>query len=85
MRGREQILNVHRNGKPLVMLTSMYWLIAPPRFTGADLSNLINEAALIAARANKREIEMVDMEQAIEQSRYGAERRTRLIPPKEKK
>ncbi|MDQ5967671.1 MAG: cell division protease FtsH [Cyanobacteriota bacterium erpe_2018_sw_39hr_WHONDRS-SW48-000098_B_bin.30] len=85
VRGREQILNVHRNGKPLANDVDLNVLARrTPGFTGADLSNLINEAALIAARANKREIEMVDMEQAIDKVGMGPERRTRLIPPKEK-
>ncbi|MBX9770884.1 MAG: AAA family ATPase, partial [Candidatus Obscuribacterales bacterium] len=60
--GREQILSVHSKGKPLADNVDLKILAKrTPGFTGADLSNLINEAALIAARHNKREVEMDDM------------------------
>ncbi len=55
-----------------------------PGFTGADLSNLINEAALLAARSNKREIEMLDLELAIDKVVAGPEKKTRIIAAKEK-
>src|SRR5205823_104693 len=65
--GREQILKVHGRGKPLSKNVELKILAKrTPGFTGADLSNLLNEAALIAARLDKREIEMADLEVAID-------------------
>jgi cell division protease FtsH len=83
--GREQILNVHGRGKPLAKDVELRVLARrTPGFTGADLSNLINEAALIAARADKREIEMHDLELAIDKVIAGPEKKTRLISAREK-
>lgn len=83
--GREQILNVHSRGKPLSKDVELRTLARrTPGFTGADLSNLINEAALIAARQDKREIEMHDLELAIDKVIAGPEKRTRIISGKEK-
>jgi len=83
--GREQILAVHAKGKPLRTDVDLKVLARrTPGFTGADLSNLINEAALIAARANKREIEMPDLEMAIDKVVAGPEKKTRIISAKEK-
>jgi cell division protease FtsH len=83
--GREQILNVHSKGKPLAKDVELKILSRrTPGFTGADLSNLINEAALIAARMDKREIEMKDLELAIDKVIAGPEKKSRLIQPKEK-
>jgi cell division protease FtsH len=83
--GREQILSVHSKGKPLAKDIELKILAKrTPGFTGADLSNLINEAALLAARANKREIEMNDLELAIDKVIAGPEKRTRIISAKEK-
>ena len=83
--GREQILSVHSRGKPLAKNVDIRTLAKrTPGFTGADLSNLINEAALIAARADKREIEMNDLESAIDKVIAGPEKKTRIISPKEK-
>ena len=83
--GREQILSVHSRGKPLAKDIDVKTLAKrTPGFTGADLSNLINEAALIAARADKREIEMKDLESAIDKVIAGPEKKTRIISPKEK-
>jgi cell division protease FtsH len=83
--GREQILSVHAKGKPLAKDVDLKVLARrTPGFTGADLSNLINEAALIAARADKREIEMPDLEQAIDKVVAGPEKKTRIISAKEK-
>src|SRR4029453_5647045 len=83
--GREQILAVHAKGKPLQQDVDLKVLARrTPGFTGADLSNLINEAALIAARANKREIEMPDLEMAIDKVVAGPEKKTRIISAKEK-
>ena len=83
--GREQILNVHGKGKPLAADVNLNTLARrTPGFTGADLSNLLNEAALIAARLNKREIEMIDLEKAIDKVIAGPEKKTRIISQKEK-
>ncbi len=83
--GREQILNVHSRGKPLSKDVELKTLARrTPGFTGADLSNLINEAALIAARQDKREIEMHDLELAIDKVIAGPEKKTRIISGKEK-
>lgn len=83
--GREQILSVHSRGKPLSKDVELKTLARrTPGFTGADLSNLINEAALIAARADKREIEMRDLELAIDKVIAGPEKKTRIITAKEK-
>ena len=83
--GREQILKVHGRGKPLSKNVDLKTLARrTPGFTGADLSNLLNEAALIAARLDKREIEMSDLEVAIDKVIAGPEKRSRLMPEKEK-
>jgi len=83
--GREQILSVHAKGKPLAKDIELKILAKrTPGFTGADLSNLINEAALLAARGNKREIEMNDLELAIDKVVAGPEKKSRLISAKEK-
>jgi cell division protease FtsH len=83
--GREQILSVHSKGKPIASDVDLKVLAKrTPGFTGADLSNLINEAALIAARFDKREIEMPDMELAIDKVVAGPEKKTRIISAKEK-
>jgi cell division protease FtsH len=83
--GREQILSVHSRGKPLAKDVELKTLSRrTPGFTGADLSNLINEAALIAARLDKREIEMRDLELAIDKVIAGPEKKSRIIQPKEK-
>lgn len=83
--GREQILTVHGRGKPLAKDVDIKILAKrTPGFTGADLSNLINEGALIAARADKREVEMKDLESAIDKVIAGPEKKTRIISPREK-
>lgn len=83
--GREQILKVHGRGKPLAKDVDLKVLAKrTPGFTGADLSNLINEAALIAARLDKREVEMPDLESAIDKVIAGPEKKSRIISPKEK-
>jgi cell division protease FtsH len=83
--GREQILNVHVKGKPLASDVDLNVLARrTPGFTGADLSNLLNEAALIAARLSKHEIDMHDLEIAIDKVIAGPEKKTRIISPKEK-
>ncbi|HEY9713059.1 MAG TPA: AAA family ATPase, partial [Chroococcales cyanobacterium] len=83
--GREQILQVHAKGKPLSGDVELKTLARrTPGFTGADLSNLINEAALIAAREDKREIHMNHLELAIDKVIAGPEKKTRIISAKEK-
>lgn len=83
--GREQILEVHIKGKPLsTEVDTKVIAKRTPGFTGADLSNLLNEAALLAARNNKKEIEMSDIEEAIDKVIAGPEKKNRLITDKEK-
>jgi len=83
--GREKILRVHSRGKPLGEDVDVPTISrGTPGFTGADLANLVNEAALLAARHNKDRIDMAEMEEAIDRVLAGAERKTRLISDKEK-
>ncbi|MEW5819423.1 MAG: ATP-dependent zinc metalloprotease FtsH [Cyanobacteriota bacterium] len=85
LNGREQILNVHIKGKPLGGDVDIKVLAKrTPGFTGADLSNMINEGALLAARHNKKEINMEDMEEAIDKVLAGPEKKSRIISDKEK-
>ncbi|MBI3591665.1 MAG: ATP-dependent metallopeptidase FtsH/Yme1/Tma family protein [Candidatus Melainabacteria bacterium] len=83
--GREAILKVHAKGKPFAQDVDLKVLARrTPGFTGADLSNMLNEGALLAARKNKREIFMDDLEQAIDKVLAGPERKSRIITPKDK-
>jgi cell division protease FtsH len=83
--GREKILRVHTRGKPLGEDVRIETLArGTPGFTGADLANLVNEAALLAARHDKDQIDMAEMEEAIDRVIAGPERKTRLISDKEK-
>lgn len=83
--GREKILEVHAKGKPLAPEIELKTLAKrTPGFTGADLSNLINEAALLAARNEKKEIEMIDLECAIDKVIAGPEKKSRIIDDQEK-
>lgn len=83
--GREKILNVHAKGKPIKKEVDLKVLAKrTPGFTGADLSNLLNEAALQAARKDKLEIEMEDLEEAIDKVSLGPEKKSRIISQKEK-
>ena len=83
--GREKIINVHSRGKPLADDINAETLArSTPGFTGADLANLVNEAALLAARHDKEEISMHQMEEAIDRVIAGPERKTRIISDKEK-
>jgi len=83
--GREKILEVHAKGKPLALEVDLKTLAKrTPGFTGADLSNLINEAALLAARHEKKEIEMSDLEAAIDKIIAGPEKKSRIIDDQEK-
>ena len=84
-RGREAILNVHLRGKPLSDDVNVESLARrSPGFSGADLANLINEAALLAARRDQTKIFMADFEDSIDRVIAGPERRSRLISEKEK-
>jgi len=83
--GREKILQVHTRGKPLGPDINIETLArSTPGFTGADLANLVNEAALLAARHDKDQIDQIEMEEAIDRVIAGPERKTRLISDKEK-
>jgi cell division protease FtsH len=83
--GREAILKVHAKGKPFASNADLKILAKrTPGFTGADLSNLLNEAALLAARNNKREIFMEDLEQAIDKVLAGPEKKSRIITARDK-
>jgi cell division protease FtsH len=85
VKGRAQILAVHARNKPLSKEISLETLAKrTPGFSGADLENLLNEAALLAARQNKSVIEMSDCEEAIDRVIAGPERRSRIISQKEK-
>jgi cell division protease FtsH len=86
LKGREAILQVHVRGKPLAADVDLSTLAkATPGFVGADVENLVNEAAILAARANKKAIGMTEFEEAIERVIAGPERRSRLISDEEKK
>jgi len=85
VRGREAILKVHAKGKPLAPEVDLGVLArATPGFVGADLENLINEAAILAARRNKRAITQSELEEAVERVIAGPERKSRLINQEEK-
>jgi len=83
--GRTAILKVHTNGKPLAKSVNLEVLAKQTvGFSGADLSNLVNEAAILAARRSKQAIEMSELEESIDRVIAGPERRSRKISPKEK-
>lgn len=86
IKGREQILKVHIKGKPMGEDVKLDIIAArTPGFTGADLSNLVNEAALMSARKDKKTINMPEMEEAAERVIMGPERKSRVISDKEKR
>ena len=86
LRGRRAILEVHAKGKPLGKDVDLDIIAKKtPGFTGADLGNLLNEAALLAARANKKIINMPELEEASEKVSFGPERRSHVISDKEKR
>jgi cell division protease FtsH len=83
--GREAILDVHSKGKPLGDDIDLAVLARrTPGFTGADLANLINEAALLAARKRSKQITMVELEEAIDRVIAGPERKTRVLSEEER-
>jgi len=84
--GREAILKVHTRNKPLAPDVDLSILAKQtPGFTGADIENLVNEAAILAARRNARAISMADLQEAVERVIAGPERRSRLISDREKR
>ena len=86
VRGREAILKVHTKGKPVADDVDLDVLARrTPGFTGADLSNLVNEAALLAARRDKKKITMAEMEEAIERVLAGPERKSHVMTDEEKR
>ncbi len=86
VKGREEILKVHSNRTPLADDVILPVLArGTPGFTGADLENLVNEAALLAARLGKERVEMVDLEQAKDKVLMGVERKSMIIPLEERK
>jgi cell division protease FtsH len=86
MRGREAILKVHVKGKPLAPDSNLGVLArSTPGFVGADLENLVNEAAILAARRNKKVIGQLELEESIERVIAGPERKSRLISEEEKR
>ncbi|USQ15208.1 ATP-dependent zinc metalloprotease FtsH [Legionella lytica] len=86
IRGREQILRVHLQKVPVDSgIEVMDIARGTPGFSGADLSNLVNEAALFAARANKRKVSMIELEKAKDKIMMGAERRSMVMDDNEKK
>jgi cell division protease FtsH len=85
LKGRVEILKVHTRDKPLAEDVDLEVLARrTPGFTGADLANLVNEAAILAARHGKKKLDMEELEEAIERVVAGPERKTRLISEKEK-
>jgi cell division protease FtsH len=86
VKGRAEILKVHTKGKPVDKDADLESLArGTPGFTGADLSNMVNEAALLSARRNKKRIGMPELEESIERVIAGPERKSRVISEKEKK
>lgn len=86
IKGRQEILKVHVKGKPIGQDVELNVIAQrTPGFTGADLSNLVNEAALMTARKNKKVINMPEMEEAAERVIMGPERKSRVISDKEKR
>ncbi|WP_251424286.1 ATP-dependent zinc metalloprotease FtsH [Veillonella agrestimuris] len=86
LNGREAILKVHARNKPLADDVDLRIIAKKtPGFTGADLSNLLNEAALLAARNNQKVIAMADLEEASEKVSMGPERRSHIVSDKDRR
>jgi cell division protease FtsH len=86
VKGREEILKVHSKRAPLAEDVNLTFLArGTPGFTGADLENLVNEAALLAARLGKEKVEMTDLEQAKDKVMMGVERKSMIIPLEERR
>jgi cell division protease FtsH len=85
IRGRDAIFRVHMRGKPLANdVDSQILARATPGFVGADIENTVNEAALLAARRNRKSIGMSEFQEAIERVQLGPERRSRIMSPEER-
>lgn len=85
IKGRKAILEVHAKGKPLAKGVDLETLAKEtPGFSGADLANLINEAAILAARRNRKDITLKELEDAADRVIAGPEKKSRVISPKEK-
>jgi cell division protease FtsH len=85
-KGREQILKIHVKGKPLAPDVDVPVVAKQtPGFVGADIENMVNEAAILAARRNQKQIYQQDFQEAIEKVIAGPERKSRVIPEKERK
>ena len=85
MKGRKAILEVHAKGKPLAKGVNLETVAKEtPGFSGADLANLINEAAILAARRNRQDITLKELEDAADRTIAGPEKKSRVISPKEK-
>ncbi len=85
VKGRRAILDVHVRGKPLAADVELDVVAKQtPGFAGADIENLVNEAAILAARRDRRSVSMAEFQEAIERVMAGPERRSRIIRPKEK-
>jgi cell division protease FtsH len=86
LKGREAILRIHAKNKPMADDVDLSVIARrTPGFTGADLRNLLNEAALLAARAGKQQIDMTEVEEGIDRVLMGPERKSRLISDDEKR
>jgi cell division protease FtsH len=85
IKGRKAILEVHAKGKPLAKEVDLETIAKEtPGFSGADLANLINEAAILAARRNRKDITLKELEDATDRTIAGPERKSRVISPREK-
>ena len=85
VKGRRAILDVHVKGKPLASDVDLDIVAKQtPGFVGADIENLVNEAAILAARRNRRSVSLAEFQEAIERVLMGPERHSRLISPREK-
>ena len=85
LKGREDVLKVHARNKPLANDVSLKTIaMRTPGFSGADLENLLNEAALVAARSDKKQIEMIDVDEAIDRVIAGPAKKSRVISEKER-
>ena len=86
VKGREEILRVHIQGKPLAQDVDLHQIArTTPGFSGADLENLMNEAAILAARGDRRFIRMEDVQKAFIKVGIGTEKKSRLVPDLERK
>ena len=86
VRGREGILKVHTRKTPIAKNVNLEILAkGTPGFSGADLANMVNEAALLAARRNKKSVEMIDLEEAKDKIMMGVERKSMIITEEEKR